>query len=99
MIEKGFANVTAHRWRDIPLQVMQAEVAVRRAWGQNQGAMADAWKIAVPGSATKSGNGNSAYAPIDVQKYVGGEYGDLFRLGSDISGLDIGNLDESEVGR
>ena len=51
MIEKGFANVTAHRWRNVPMQVMQAEVAVRRGWGQNQGAMALAWEKAPPGSA------------------------------------------------
>jgi len=26
--------------------------------------------------------------PIDVSRYVNGEYGDLFRLGSDMSGLE-----------
>jgi len=95
MAEKGFGAKACRKWRNVPLQVMQAEVVVRQAWGQNQGAMVEAWELAPPGRAAQKTAAATAPAPIDVDHYLHNPaFNGLFRSGSDVSGLE-----ESEVGQ
>ena len=95
MAEKGFGAKACRKWRNTPLKVMQAEMAVRQAWGQNQGAMVEAWELAPPGRAAQKTAAATTPAPIDVDHYLQNPaFNGLFRSGSDMSGLE-----ESEVGR
>ena len=90
MAARGFADVTCRKWRLVPLAVLQADVEVRRGWGQNQGAMALAWEKAPPGSAApktaqtyEERHTQETAAMVDSFRRMGL----TLQLGSDTTGL------------
>ena len=100
MAAKGFADVTCRKWRLVPLEVLQADVEVRRGWNQNQGAMALAWEKAPPGSAApktaQTYEERHAQETAELKASLQ-RYGSLFRLGNDTSGLDTCDLGPPQV--
>jgi hypothetical protein len=55
----------------------------------------EGWPIPAP--RTRQIGMTSRERPIDVEQYTGGAYGDLFRRGSDTTGLDDSSLDTDQV--
>lgn len=96
MAEKGFGTKACRKWRKVPLQVMQAEVAVRQAWGQNQGAMIDAWELAPPGKAAQK---TAQSYDEQRERETSAMLASFQRMGVKVHlGSDTNGLEESEVG-
>jgi hypothetical protein len=82
--EEPIFNPTAPFWGDLQKPPGWVVEALRRH--RDEG-----WPI--PSPRTRPIGTASRDRPIDIEKYTSGAYGDLFRLGSDTTGLDVSYFD------
>lgn len=87
MVKTGFNIVSAYRFQSIPLDVAQADYARRRDLGQQHGAIINAWRVELPQHDALHGDFGPQFGSDRIAA-LNSKYGDLFRSGSDMTGLE-----------
>jgi hypothetical protein len=81
--------VAAQEFKDLDFEAVRDRVEfLERDPNLLPGGIVKSLRASPPMPVARDGYGVPITGPIDVSRYVNGEYGDLFRLGSDTSGLE-----------